>query len=523
MLVDELLHHEVEGRVDRLVEEVEELVIKVTEVVAKVTERMKALTKSLNLLLPSLSNCKTCFLLSSLKYAHISNQGNIGSQNDNAADDSIHKDDRNVNVSNGRNGCSYKEFVACKPNEFDGKGGVVAYTCWVKKMEAVRDISGCGDHQKVKYTVGSLTGKALTWWNFEVQTRGREAALGMTWEDFKALVKEEYYPSNEMQKLETEFWSHAMVGAGYAAYTGRFHELVRLVPHLVTPETKRIERKSGEKRGNGGESSKEGNVKGDNKRARTGKVFAIITNPVKKKYTGLAPKCTNSNFHHHPETPCRACTSYNRLGHFHKDYRTRPRMVNLLNARKPTTAHGALMTSNNVTFIASFIPLLVEYLVKISKKARLLELKQRHLKTTVLTSYTPYPSRKIRRILKMTKVIKGEFEKPESQKISDDSFTCNTSLEFFHEEFNRMSRMDDDLFTYEVEISGLANIPCDLNEEDDSGQRMTHGSDDDMEYDPSNVEFTECLASKFYNHMTMDQYTKNAIIDLLGRGDMKLN
>nr|GEW91074.1 RNA-directed DNA polymerase, eukaryota, reverse transcriptase zinc-binding domain protein [Tanacetum cinerariifolium] len=40
---------------------------------------------------------------------------------------------------------------------------------------------------------------------------------------------------------------------------------------------------------------------------------------------------------------------------------------------------------------------------------------------------------------------------------------------------------------------------------------MTHGLDVNMEYDPSNAEFTEWLASKFYNHKTMDQYTKNAL------------
>ncbi|GJY89975.1 hypothetical protein Tco_0505171 [Tanacetum coccineum] len=45
-----------------------------------------------------------------------------------------------------------------------------------------------------------------------------------------------------MQKLENEFWCHVMVGAGHAAYTDRFHELARLVPHLVTPENKRNER-----------------------------------------------------------------------------------------------------------------------------------------------------------------------------------------------------------------------------------------------------------------------------------------
>ncbi|GKE14393.1 putative reverse transcriptase domain-containing protein, partial [Tanacetum coccineum] len=64
----------------------------------------------------------------------------------------------------------------------------------------------------------------------------------MSWEDFKTLTREEFCPSNEMQKLETKLWNHAMVGAGHAAYTDRFYELARLVPHLVTPKGKRIKR-----------------------------------------------------------------------------------------------------------------------------------------------------------------------------------------------------------------------------------------------------------------------------------------
>ncbi|GJY40761.1 hypothetical protein Tco_0428031 [Tanacetum coccineum] len=45
---------------------------------------------------------------------------------------------------------------------------------------------------------------------------------------------------------------------------------------------------------------------------------------------------------------------------------------------------------------------IMEYLVKISKKARILELKRRNMKKLTLTSYTPYPSRKIRRICACT-------------------------------------------------------------------------------------------------------------------------
>ncbi|GKC69002.1 hypothetical protein Tco_1114885 [Tanacetum coccineum] len=38
-------------------------------------------------------------------------------------------------------------------------------------------------------------------------------------------------------------------------------------------------------------------------------------------------------------------------------------------------------------------------------------------------------------------------------------------------------------------------------------QWATRGIDADMEYDASDVEFTEWLASKFYNYMKMDRYT----------------
>ncbi|GJR98404.1 reverse transcriptase domain-containing protein [Tanacetum coccineum] len=135
-------------------------------------------------------------------------------QNGDVVDDNIRGD-----VSRG---CTYKEFLAYNPMEYDGKGGAIVYTRWIEKMESVQDMSGCRDSQKVKYTAGSF--------------------VGMSWEDFKILTREEFCPSNEMQKLETELWNYAMVRAGHAAYTDRFHELARLVPHLVTPEGKRIER-----------------------------------------------------------------------------------------------------------------------------------------------------------------------------------------------------------------------------------------------------------------------------------------
>ncbi|GKF83424.1 hypothetical protein Tco_0245080 [Tanacetum coccineum] len=53
---------------------------------------------------------------------------------------------------------------------------------------------------------------------------------------------EEYCPDDEIQKLESEFWNHKMVGSDIDGYTAKFHKLARLVPYMVTLENQRVNR-----------------------------------------------------------------------------------------------------------------------------------------------------------------------------------------------------------------------------------------------------------------------------------------
>ncbi|GJS16156.1 hypothetical protein Tco_0410628 [Tanacetum coccineum] len=101
------------------------------------------------------------------------NDGVDGRSNGDAINDNIRGDARNVIDNNDNRGCTYKKFLACNPKEYDWKGGVVVYTRWIEKMESIR-------------------------------TLGREVDVGMSLDNFKVLMKEEFCPSNEMQKLETE-------------------------------------------------------------------------------------------------------------------------------------------------------------------------------------------------------------------------------------------------------------------------------------------------------------------------------
>nr|GEU83764.1 reverse transcriptase domain-containing protein [Tanacetum cinerariifolium] len=216
----------------------------------------------------------------------------LRNQNGDAVNDNIQADVRNVIKNDDRKGCTYKEFLACNLKEYDGKGGDIVYTRWIEMMESVQDMSGCRDNQMVKYTTGSFVGKALTWWNSQIHTRGREAAV---------------------------------------------------VLHLITLENKRIKRnrslkKNLKKRGNNEDSSRDINVSNDNKKTRTGNALATATNPLRREYNGPIPKCVNCNLNHPPEIPCRACFNCGRLGHMVKDCRVAPRMVNSVNAKNPTAA-----------------------------------------------------------------------------------------------------------------------------------------------------------------------------------------
>ncbi|GJY81227.1 putative reverse transcriptase domain-containing protein [Tanacetum coccineum] len=244
----------------------------------------------------------------------------------------------NVNGGNGRNGrnggkngCTYKGFMACNPKKYDGKGGAIALTRWIEKIENVIDNSGCAENQKVKYAASSFMNKALTWWNTQVQARGREAIIG------------------------------------------RFHELAKLVPHLVTPESSRIKRyiaglapeirgmlratqpttiqsailragiltdeavscgtltKGNEKRKGVEESSKHGSGRNDDKRAKVSKGFVAATTH-RNEYAGSLPKCAKCLAHHPKDRPCLVCFNCQKPGHIARNCHSPIKQVAPINA-----------------------------------------------------------------------------------------------------------------------------------------------------------------------------------------------
>nr|GEV30991.1 reverse transcriptase domain-containing protein [Tanacetum cinerariifolium] len=66
--------------------------------------------------------------------------------------------------------CCYKEFMSCQPFNFKGSKGAVGLICWFEHTESVFSRSNCTEDCKVKFSTGTLTEEALTWWNLFAQS-----------------------------------------------------------------------------------------------------------------------------------------------------------------------------------------------------------------------------------------------------------------------------------------------------------------------------------------------------------------
>nr|GEZ76827.1 hypothetical protein [Tanacetum cinerariifolium] len=113
--------------------------------------------------------------------------------------------------------CTFTGFMKCNPTIFPRTEGA-----------------------KVKFAAATLQGYALTWWNSQVATLGLEAAYRTSWTKMKKLMTEEFFPGEEIQRMEHELWNLNVKDNNISAYTQRFIELALLCPTMVDPERKKI-------------------------------------------------------------------------------------------------------------------------------------------------------------------------------------------------------------------------------------------------------------------------------------------
>ncbi|KAJ0923179.1 putative retrotransposon gag domain-containing protein [Helianthus annuus] len=100
----------------------------------------------------------------------------------------------------------FQDVMDCKPQTISGTEGAVGLLHWFEKDESAFSMCNCPAGDMVKFASGTLEDGALTWWNAQVQMLGIKVANTTTWDDFKELMREEYFPREQIQKLENEYY-----------------------------------------------------------------------------------------------------------------------------------------------------------------------------------------------------------------------------------------------------------------------------------------------------------------------------
>ncbi|GJT19676.1 putative reverse transcriptase domain-containing protein [Tanacetum coccineum] len=200
----------------------------------------------------------------------------------------------NVNNANGRNGkggndgCSYMTFTACNPKEFDGKGGAIALTRWIEKMESVFKNSGCTANQRVRYAASVAYGGVLSKKrDGETGERVLEPHYGTSIDWYLKSMENDKRNEIEESSRQWSTWKDnkkSKTGSGY----------------VVTPR----------QGGNARHNMKDINI------AHVTVVTYVATFPPKSDNVNTYLKCAKCYTFHPENAPCKLCYNCQKSGHF---------------------------------------------------------------------------------------------------------------------------------------------------------------------------------------------------------------
>jgi N-glycosylase/DNA lyase len=102
---------------------------------------------------------------------------------------------------------------------------------WLDQLEEIFRVTRSGDQDKVDLATYRLRGEASQWW--KRHREHMEATEGhMTWEEFKTLFLNKYFPSNVKDQKEIEFLTLQQGDMTVDEYVATFESLARFSNNL---------------------------------------------------------------------------------------------------------------------------------------------------------------------------------------------------------------------------------------------------------------------------------------------------
>ncbi|XP_074373838.1 uncharacterized protein LOC141714205 [Apium graveolens] len=134
---------------------------------------------------------------------------------------------------------TFKTFQSVKPPEVRVTQDPVEAHAWIKEMEKTFALTNVGDNQKVEYTTYFLKGESNYWWEIG---KALEAAEVITWDRFKRIFLDKYFPRYMQTQMEMKFFELKQDSMTVGEYDKKFTELSRFMGEYVDSKEKRAKR-----------------------------------------------------------------------------------------------------------------------------------------------------------------------------------------------------------------------------------------------------------------------------------------
>ncbi|EXB29428.1 hypothetical protein L484_022098 [Morus notabilis] len=116
---------------------------------------------------------------------------------------------------------------------FTSAGGLEEAEYWFESVSKHLSTMGVPDEYWVEFTAFKFEGPAGAWWK---HIRRMQDVEGMTWEQFEALLNEQYFPQSYRYEKAMEFMGLQQGEMTVREYEARFNELSRFAPSLIESE-----------------------------------------------------------------------------------------------------------------------------------------------------------------------------------------------------------------------------------------------------------------------------------------------
>ncbi|XP_040862763.1 uncharacterized protein [Glycine max] len=121
-------------------------------------------------------------------------------------------------------------FQRNNPPSFNGGYNPDGAQNWIREIDKIFRVMACPEGQKVAFGAYTLVEEAEYWWENTRQCLEAEGQ-DVTWDVFKRVFLEKYFPEDVRNKKEMEFLELKQGSMTVAEYAAKFEELVRYFPH----------------------------------------------------------------------------------------------------------------------------------------------------------------------------------------------------------------------------------------------------------------------------------------------------